>query len=143
MAVRVAINGFGRMGRLALRVAFDRPDFEIVQINETKGGAATAAHLLEFDSVHGRWRRDISAQGDGIVIDGKRTGFSEYADPSKAPWKDLGIDIAVECSGKFKTAESLAPYFAAGVKKVIVAAPVKSGALNIVMGCNDGLYDAE
>jgi glyceraldehyde 3-phosphate dehydrogenase len=140
MTVRIGINGFGRMGRLSLRAAWGWPDFEIVHINELKGGAATAAHLLEFDSVHGRWSQQITADESSITVDGRRISFSEQAEPGKVPWRDLGVDIVIESSGKFRTAEVLQPYFDEGVKKVIVAAPVKDGALNIVVGCNDTLY---
>jgi len=141
MSIRVAINGFGRMGRLALRAAWDWPEFEIVHINETSGGVGCAAHLLEFDSVHGRWERGISQDGEALSLDGKRIGFSEHKTPGEVPWDDLGVDIVIEASGKFRTTELLQPYFERGVKKVIVAAPVKQGALNIVMGVNDHLYD--
>ena len=141
MSTRVAINGFGRMGRLAVRAAWDWPDFQIVHVNEVKGGAAVAGHLLEFDSVHGRWSRRISATDNSLDIDGRRVGFSEHAEPAAIPWRDIGAEIVIECSGKFRTAESLQPYFDRGVRKVIVAAPVKAGALNIVVGCNDKLYD--
>lgn len=141
MSLRIGINGFGRMGRLALRTAWDWPELEIVQINEVKGGAETAAHLLEFDSVHGRWPRQISAEADALIIEGRRVGFSEYKTPGEVPWDAAGIDLVIEASGKFRTPETLQPYFDRGVKKVIVAAPVKQGALNIVMGVNDHLYD--
>jgi glyceraldehyde 3-phosphate dehydrogenase len=141
MSVRIGINGFGRMGRLALRTAWDWPELEIVHINEVKGGAQCAAHLLEFDSVHGRWNREIRAEGSVVIIDGSAVGFSEYKSPGEVPWDDLGVDIVIESSGKFRTTDLLQPYFDRGVKKVIVAAPVKEGALNIVMGVNDGLYD--
>ncbi|MDQ3439856.1 MAG: ArsJ-associated glyceraldehyde-3-phosphate dehydrogenase [Planctomycetota bacterium] len=140
MSIRVGINGFGRMGRLAVRAAWGWPDFEIVHVNEVKGGAATAAHLLEFDSVHGRWNRQISSNENGLHIDGRRVSFSEHAAPGAVPWRDLGVDIVIESSGKFRTTETLQPYFDRGVRKVIVAAPVQSGALNVVMGCNDNLY---
>ena len=143
MSIRVAINGFGRMGRLAVRAAWDWPEFQIVHVNEVKGGAATAAHLLEFDSVHGRWDRNITSADNALDIGGRRVGFSEHPEPSAVPWRDLRVDVVLECSGKFRTAESLKPYFDAGVRKVIVAAPVKSGALNIVVGCNDKLYDPQ
>ena len=143
MSTRVAINGFGRMGRLAVRAAWDWPQFQIVHVNEIKGGSTVAAHLLEFDSVHGRWPRRITATDNAIDIDGRRVGFSEHADPGAVPWRDLGVEVVVECSGKFRTPESLQPYFDRGVRKVIVAAPVKSGALNIVVGCNDKLYDPQ
>src|SRR5687767_5346528 len=141
MTTHIAINGFGRMGRLALRAAWDWPDLGIVHVNEVKGGPAVAAHLLEFDSVHGRWDRGIRPAENAIEVGGRRVGFSEHAEPGAVPWRDLGVDVVVECSGKFRTAESLRPYFDGGVRKVIVAAPVKSGALNIVVGCNDHLYD--
>jgi glyceraldehyde 3-phosphate dehydrogenase len=141
MPVRVGINGFGRMGRLALRAAWDWPDLEIVHVNETKGGAACAAHLLEYDTVHGKWSREIEADGDAIRIGGRTVAFSQESAPGAVPWRRKGIDIVLECSGKFRTPELLQPYFAGGVRKVIVAAPVKEGALNVVMGVNDHLYD--
>ena len=140
MKVRIGINGFGRMGRLALRAAWDWPDIEFAHINETKGGPETAAHLLEFDSVHGRWGKEIRATKDDLRIDGKQIGFSERPNPGEVPWKDAGVDIVLECSGKFRSRDVLAPYFEGGVRKVIVAAPVKEGALNIVMGVNDHEY---
>ena len=143
MSMRVGINGFGRMGRLALRAGWGGGNLDFVHINETKGGAATAAHLLEFDSVHGRYGHEIEAHERAISIDGKSIGFSEHAAPGEVPWKDLGVDIVLECSGKFRTTALLDPYFKAGVKKVIVAAPVKEGALNVVMGVNDHLYRPE
>ena len=140
MSIRIGINGFGRMGRLALRAAWDWPDFEIAHINEVKGGPETAAHLLEFDSVHGRWQRDIQVVDDSLVIDGRAAGFSAEKAPGDVPWAERGVDIVIESTGKFRTPELLQPYFDRGVKKVIVAAPVKQGALNIVMGVNDHLY---
>ena len=143
MSIRVGINGFGRMGRLSLRAAWDWPQFDIVHINEVKGGAECAAHLLEFDSVHGRWPREIGYEADAVVIDGKRIGFSESPAPGGVPWDEYGVDIVIESSGKFLTPEKLQPYFDRGVKKVIVAAPVKQGALNVVMGVNDHLYDPQ
>jgi len=143
MSVRIAINGFGRMGRLAVRAAWDWPDFQIVHVNELKGGSEVAAHLLEYDSIHGRWKRDIRFDEKSLQIDGRRVSFSEHAAPGEVPWRDLGVEIVLECSGKFRTAESLQPCFDKGVRKVIVAAPVKSGALNIVMGCNHKLYDPQ
>jgi len=143
MSIRVGINGFGRMGRLALREAWDWPDLEIVHINEVKGGSETAAHLLEFDSVHGRWRRDIRADDNSVVIDEKAVSFSEDKSPGDVSWDKMGVDIVIESSGKFRTTELLQPYFDRGVKKVIVAAPVKEGAFNIVMGVNDHLYEPD
>lgn len=143
MGVRVGINGFGRIGRLDFRAAWGWPELEFVHINEIKGGAATAAHLLKFDSVHGRWAPQVEAASDRIWVDGQSVTFSEFAKPGEVPWEDYGVDIVLECSGKFRTPEALAPYFKRGVSKVIVAAPVKSGALNIVMGINDQLYQPD
>jgi len=143
MSIRIGINGFGRMGRLALRAAWEWPELDIVHINEIKGGPETAAHLLEFDSVHGRWHRDIRVADNSVVIEGKVVSFSEDKNPGDIPWGNLGVDIVIEASSKFRTPEQLQPYFDRGVKKVIVAAPVKQGALNIVMGVNDHLYEPQ
>jgi glyceraldehyde 3-phosphate dehydrogenase len=140
MTIRIGINGFGRMGRLALRAAWTWPDFEFIHINETKGGPEVAAHLLTFDSVHGRWNHPVTSEDKAIAIDGKRLTFTEKSAPGDVPWKDLGVDIVLECSGKFRTPETLQPYFDKGVRKVIVAAPVKDGALNVVVGVNDHEY---
>jgi glyceraldehyde 3-phosphate dehydrogenase len=143
MSIRVGINGFGRMGRLALRVALDCSDYDIVHINEIAGGPRTAAHLLEFDSVHGRWQRDIQYTEDAIQVDGQKISFSECGSPSEINWDAFEVDIVIEASGAFRTTQELAPHFENGARKVIVAAPVKSGALNVVMGVNDGLYQAD
>jgi glyceraldehyde 3-phosphate dehydrogenase len=143
MSIRIGINGFGRMGRLALRAAWGWPDVEFVHINETRGGPEVAAHLLEFDSVHGRWPHAMTWDGDSISIDGKRVTFTDRAAPGDVPWRDRGVDLVLECSGKFRTPALLAPYFDGGVKKVIVAAPVKEGALNLVVGVNDNLYEPD
>ena len=138
----VAINGFGRMGRLALRAAWDGPGLTFAHVNEPHGDAATAAHLLTFDSVHGRWDRDAQGVGDALSIDGRTLSYSGAADPGDVPWGDLGVDLVLECSGRFRTPETLAPYFERGVRKVVVAAPVKhESALNVVMGVNDDRYD--
>ncbi len=152
--MRVGINGMGRMGRLALRAAFgaiDRPDhdpragnrLEVVHLNEIKGGAAATAHLATFDSVQGRWKADIAAEGeDAIRIGGKRLSFSSHAAAAEIPWGDLGVDVVLECTGKFLTPETLQGHLDRGAKRVIVAAPVKvGGVLNIVVGVNDHLYD--
>jgi glyceraldehyde 3-phosphate dehydrogenase len=151
--MRVGINGMGRIGRLALRAAMggvwrDPADpraenrLDVVHLNELKGGAAATAHLLEFDSIHGRWRTPIDAEPDAITIQGKRLGFTEATKPEEVPWGTLGCDIVLECTGKFLTPAALEGYFAQGVRRVIVAAPVThSNALNIVVGVNDQLYD--
>ena len=141
MTIRIGINGFGRMGRLALRAAWGWPDVEFVHINEVKGGPETAVHLLAFDSVHGRWNREVTAAAGAIAIGGKSVTFTDRSAPGEVPWDR--VDLVLECSGKFRTQALLDPYFAAGVKKVIVAAPVKEGALNVVVGVNDHLYEPD
>ena len=143
MSIRVGINGFGRMGRLGFRAGWDFEGIEIVHVNELKGGAEMAAHLLEFDTVHGRWDRGITADEGGFDVDGKRVTFSGASTPGEVDWASMGIDLVIESSGQFRTPELLQPYFDGGVSKVVVAAPVKEGALNIVMGCNDHLYDPD
>ena len=152
--MRVGINGMGRIGRLALRAAMggmfraaDDPRAEnrldVVHVNEAKGGAAAAAHLLEFDSIHGRWRQNFAHEDNSAIhIGNRRIGYSDALTADAVPWGDLGCDIVLECTGKFLKNEQLDGYFRRGVKKVIVAAPVKeANALNIVVGVNDGLYD--
>ena len=142
--VRVAINGFGRIGRLVLRTAWNFPELEFVHVNEIKGGTAAAAHLLKFDSVHGQWSPTVEQVDEKTFsVDGRSLTFSDHATPGGVPWENLGVDIVLECSGKFRTPELLEPYFTRGVKKVIVAAPVKQGALNIVMCINDHLYNPD
>jgi len=131
------------MGRLFLRAAWNLSEFEIVHINEPACDARVSAHLLEFDSVHGRWDQTIASSESGIEINGRELSYSSFDTPAAVPWSAQDVDMVFECSGAFRTPALLAPYFAAGVKKVIVAAPVKEGALNIVMGINDALYDPE
>lgn len=143
MSIRVGINGFGRMGRLALRASWGWPEITITHINEIKGGVEAAAHLLEFDSVHGRWSKNIRVADNQVVVDDHAIGFSDKKAPGDIDWQGLGVDIVIESSGKFRTAEQLHTYFERGVKKVIVAAPVNNDALNIVMGVNDHLYRPE
>jgi len=141
--VRIGINGFGRMGRLVLRALPRHPGLELVHVNEVTGGVETAAHLLEFDSVHGRFPGTVHVHDAALVVDDRRVSFSEHLHPGDVPWADLGVDLVLESTGKFRTVETLEPYFAAGVRTVVVAAPVKADeALNVVMGCNDHLYDA-
>ena len=139
--MNIAINGFGRMGRLGLRAGWDSDTYQVTRVNELHGEAKTAAHLLEFDSVHGRWDRQIGHKTDHITIENKEIHYSNASTPADMDLTD--VDIVIDSTGAHRTAESLQPYFDAGVKKVIVAAPVKEGALNIVMGCNDHLYDPQ
>ncbi len=140
--MRIGINGFGRIGRLALRAGIDAPDLEFVHVNDAHSDAATSAHLLEFDSVHGRFDRAIRADGDAMHVDGRQITHSSHASPAEIPWDDMGVDIVLEASGRFRTPDSLAPHFARGARSVIVAAPVNDpSALNVVVGVNDHLYD--
>ncbi len=141
---RIGINGFGRMGRLVVRALRHHPDLHLVHVNEVQGDAATAAHLLMFDTVHGRYDGTVSVADDQLVIDGGAVSYSAHPTPGEVPWDDLGVDLVLECTGKFRTVELLEPYFERGVAKVVVAAPVKDDeVLNVVMGCNDHLYDAD
>ncbi|TQV64072.1 MAG: ArsJ-associated glyceraldehyde-3-phosphate dehydrogenase [Halothiobacillaceae bacterium] len=140
MTIRVAINGFGRMGRLGFRAAWGVQDYDIVHINEISADAPSLAHLLKYDSVHGRWDREVGSEAEAILVDGKRVSYSMEKDPARIDWAAMGVDIVIEATGKLRTAEQIQPHFDRGAKKVIVAAPVK-GALNIVMGVNDHLYD--
>jgi glyceraldehyde 3-phosphate dehydrogenase len=143
MAIRLGINGFGRIGRLALRALWHMPEIQVVHINEIGGDAATAAHLLEFDSVQRRWQQVIRSEGAAISVADQRVSYSSNKEIGATAWGDRGAQIVLECTGKFRTIEALVPYFAMGVQKVIVAAPVKGEALNVVMGVNDNCYEPE
>ena len=153
--MRVGINGMGRIGRLALRAALggverlgDDPRrdnrLDVVHVNELSGASIATAHLLEFDSIHGRWRGDVAADGEAAIsVARRRIGCSDSPEPDGVDWGAMGCDIVLECTGAFRTPEKLAGYFEKGVKRVIVAAPVKDErALNIVVGVNDHLYDS-
>ena len=140
MTIKVGINGFGRIGRLALRAAWDWPEFEFVQINDPAGDAATHAHLLNFDSVHGRWQHQAESDEQHILIGAKKIKVTQHKTISDTDWS--GCDLVIEASGKNKTVAVLQAYLAQGVKRVVVSAPVKEqGALNVVMGVNQHLYD--
>lgn len=102
MSVRVAINGFGRMGRLALRAAWDWPELEFAHVNEINGDASTAAHLLTFDSVHGRWSEDVQGNGDRLTVQGTPLGYTATADPGDVPWDDLGIEVVSSAQAGFE-----------------------------------------
>ena len=140
MSIRVGINGFGRMGRLTLRAAWDNPELQFVQINDPAGDAATLAHLLEFDSIHGRWDRGITADGEALVIEGTRIPVMRNKDIAATDWS--GCDVVIESSGKFRKPDVLQPYLDQGVKRVVVTAPVKSpGVLDVVVGVNHHRFD--
>ncbi|MEQ5827936.1 ArsJ-associated glyceraldehyde-3-phosphate dehydrogenase [Sulfitobacter sp. NFXS29] len=134
-----AINGLGRIGKLALKPLLDR-GAKIAWINDAVGDPEMHAHLLEFDTVHGRWQADFAHDTDSVSINGTRLPFIGTRDLSALPLD--GVDVVIDCTGVFKTEAKLAPYFDAGVKKVVVSAPVKDGdAANIVYGVNNGAYD--
>lgn len=151
--MRVGINGMGRIGRLALRAALGAAErqgedpragnrLDIVHLNEIKGGAAACAHLLEFDSVQGRWRAPIAAAEDAVQVDGRRLGFTAHAQPGDIPWGELGVELVLECTGRFLSPAALQGHLDRGAKRVIVAAPVKfDSVLNVVVGVNHHLYD--
>ncbi len=152
--MKVGINGMGRIGRLALRAAFGAAErglddpragnrLQVVHLNEIKGGAAATAHLLAFDSVQGPWRTPIQAEGEQVVRIGEQhLSFSSHAQPADIPWGDLGVEVVLECTGKFLTPETIQGHLQRGAKRVIVAAPVKvGGVLNIVVGINHQQYD--
>ena len=140
MTIKIGINGFGRMGRLTMRAAFDWPEFEVVQINDPAGDAKTLAHLLTFDSVHGTWHHNATSEGDNIIVDGQRIACTRNTAVNDTNWSNC--DVVIEASGKIKTKALLQDYLEQGVKRVVVTAPVKEdGVLNVVMGVNDDLYD--
>jgi glyceraldehyde 3-phosphate dehydrogenase len=140
MTIKVGINGFGRIGRLALRAAWDWPELEFIQINDPAADAVTHAHLLNFDSVHGRWSHEAVGTDDAIVVDGKSIRVTANRAIAETDWS--GCDLVIEASGKMKTVDVLQGYLAQGVKRVVVTAPVKEkGALNIVMGVNQHLFN--
>ena len=138
MTTRIGINGFGRMGRLGLRAGWDFDELDIARINEIATDAAGAAHLLVFDSVHGRWPHDCAGEGDALRIDGQPIAYTRNTTIADTDWSDC--DLVIEATGRFRKPEQLQAYFDQGVKKVIVAAPVE-GTLNIVYGINDDAYD--
>ena len=145
--MRIGINGFGRIGRLVFRALWGRPGIEICHVNDPSGDAATAAHLLEFDSVHGRWDQLVGGSENQLLVNQQTISYSQGSTPGAVPWNDAGIDIVLECSGKFKSPETLSVYFDQhALKRVIVACPVKGKlagkeVLNIVYGINHHLYD--
>jgi glyceraldehyde 3-phosphate dehydrogenase len=147
--MRIGINGFGRIGRLVFRALWGRPGLELVHVNEAAGDAHTAAHLLAFDSVHGRWPQVVQANTRGFFVGTTPVSYSQEKDPTAVPWQEAGVKMVLECSGKFKTPETLQPYFdRVGLKRVVVACPVKgeiagAEALNIVFGINHHLYDPD
>lgn len=146
MPVKCAVNGFGRIGRLVFRYVMDDPDLELVHVNDVCS-CESAAYLIKYDSVHGTWDKEVETQedGSGFTVDGKLITFSSEADFTNVGWKGMGVEMVMECTGKFLKVANLQPYFDnCGVKQVVVSAPVKEeGALNVVLGCNHGLLNKD
>ena len=140
MTVKVGINGFGRIGRLVYRTMANDPDIEVVAVNDL-GDIPTMAHLLKYDSIHGRAFDVVEAQEDGIIADGKKVKVLSEREPGNLPWGDLGVDIVVESTGFFTDGEKAKAHIEAGAKKVLISAPGKNVDKTIVMGVNDGDYD--
>ncbi|MFB3854907.1 MAG: type I glyceraldehyde-3-phosphate dehydrogenase [Vicinamibacterales bacterium] len=140
MAVRVGINGFGRIGRNIMRASLGRHEFDFVAVNDITN-AATLAHLLKYDSVLGNLDRKVVAREDAIAVDDEEFQVLSVKDPAQLPWKDLGVDIVFESTGKFTARDDAAKHIAAGAKKVIVTAPAKGPDVMIVMGVNEDKYD--
>lgn len=140
MGVKVGINGFGRVGRCVARLLINEKDVDLVAVNDITD-AQTLAFLFTYDSVHGRFQGDVSVDGDTIVINGKRIKVFSEKDPQNLPWKDLGVEVVLECSGKFVDRAGASKHFGGGVKKVIISAPAKDPDVTICMGVNHEMYD--
>ena len=138
---KIGINGFGRIGRNVFRVAMSKPEFDVVAVNDLTD-AATLAHLLKYDSVHGIFDAEVSVDGDCIVVNGKKVKVIAQTDPSKLPWGEMGVEVVVESTGRFTEGEKAKAHIAAGAKKVIISAPAKGEDITIVMGVNEDKYDA-
>ena len=143
MAIKVAINGFGRIGRLLYRAAIERKaNIDFVAVNDLTN-AKTLAHLLKYDSVHGRFKGTVETKNDNLVVNGKEMKVLSQRDPAMLPWKDLGVYLAVESTGLFRQREKAAKHLEAGAKKVLISAPAGNPDITIVLGVNDKLYDHE
>ena len=140
MALKIGINGFGRIGRLVLRAALKNPKVEVVSINDLTD-AATMAHLLQYDSVHGRLEAQVSSREDAIEIDGRPVAITSVRDPERLAWGDQGVDVVAECTGIFRDREGAGKHLAAGARKVIISAPANNPDITIVMGVNHRQYD--
>jgi glyceraldehyde 3-phosphate dehydrogenase len=140
MTVKIGINGFGRIGRLVYRAAYENQNVEIVAINDL-ADANTNAHLLKYDSVHGIFPGNVEMKDGNIVVDGKSVKVLSQRDPAAIPWRDMGVDVVIESTGVFTAVDKASSHLAAGAKKVIITAPAKGDALTIVMGVNEGSYD--
>lgn len=141
MAIKVGINGFGRIGRNVFRAALGNPDVEIIAVNDLTD-AATLAHLLKYDSVHGTLNAEVKAEKDTVVVNGKSIKVLAEKDPAALPWAALGVQVVVESTGRFTDADKAIAHIKAGAKKVIISSPAKGEDITIVMGVNEGKYDA-
>jgi glyceraldehyde 3-phosphate dehydrogenase len=140
MAVKIGINGFGRIGRMVLRAAYERDDIEMVAVNDLTD-PHTLGHLLKYDSAHRRLDADVTVDRDNIIVNGKKIGVLSEKDPSKLPWKDLGVDIVLECTGLFRDRVQASKHLDAGAKKVIISAPATDPDITVVIGVNHKQYD--
>jgi glyceraldehyde 3-phosphate dehydrogenase len=140
MAIKVGINGFGRIGRNVLRAGLKKEGLEFVAVNDLTD-AKTLAHLLKYDSVHGKFWAQVEAKGDAIKVDGKDVKVFALKDPSQLPWKDLGVDVVLESTGKFTDRVGSSKHMEAGAKKVLISAPAKDPDLSMVLGVNEKDYD--
>lgn len=138
---KAAINGFGRIGRILLRTFQEKPELDIVAISNRTADPKILAHLLKYDSVHGTFKGDISATNDAIVVNGKKIPVFPAADVSKLPWKDMGVDILLECSGKYRDADEARKHIDAGAKKILISAPAKKVDATLLYGVNHETYD--
>ncbi|MFF5995240.1 type I glyceraldehyde-3-phosphate dehydrogenase [Lysinibacillus sp. KU-BSD001] len=142
MALQLAINGFGRIGRLVFREALKHDEFEVVAVNDLTD-AGQLAHLLKYDSVHGVYEADVTAEEDAFIVNGKRIRVFSEKDPLNLPWGELGVDVVLECTGKFRSMEDVSKHVQAGAKKAILSAPAKGEMPTFVMGVNEEYYDPE
>ncbi len=140
MSIKIGINGFGRIGRVVFRAALNRPDVEITAINDLMD-PVTIAHLLSYDSVHGKLATDVVPKGDAIEVGGRSIAISSVKDPAAIPWSDYGVDIVAECTGLFRDRDGASKHLSAGARKVIISAPATEPDITIVMGVNSNLYD--
>ncbi len=140
MSVKVAINGFGRIGRNVMRIASQSSDFDVVAVNDLTD-TRTLAHLFKYDSVHGIFSGQVETDGENLIIDGKTIRVLSQRDPAQLPWQELGVDIVIESTGFFRTRDQAALHLAAGAKKVVISAPGKNADLTVCMGINETDYD--
>ena len=140
MTIKIGINGFGRIGRMVFRAAFNNPDLEVTAINDLTD-TKTIAHLLEYDSVHGLFNKKVTSTPDSITVDNKVTKVTALKDPGQIPWKDANVDIVCECTGIFRDRDGASKHFTGGAKKVLISAPATNPDITIVMGVNQGMYD--